>query len=107
MAAQKNTTGRVRLIYRRSSVLLKCVLLSCIVLSTAALCVLGASVQTANRRAEQLEVRAALLQQDNQELAERIAELGSAESVKQIAMEVLGLVDPDAVFYCPVEPENP
>jgi len=47
------------------------------------------------------------LQQDNQELAERIAELGSAESVKQIAMEVLGLVDPDAVFYCPVEPENP
>lgn len=107
MAAQKSTAGRVRLIYRRSSVLLKCVVLSCIVLSTIALWTLGASVHAANMEAEQLQEQAALLQQENQELAERIAELGTAESVKQIAMEILGLVDPDAVFYCPVEPEKP
>ena len=39
------------------------------------------------------------MEQENQDLKDRISILGSVESVKQIANEVLGLVDKDTVIF--------
>ena len=48
---------------------------------------------------EQLRQEAAALEQENQDLKDRISILGSVESVKQIANEILGLVDKDTVIF--------
>ena len=45
------------------------------------------------------KLEAAALEQENQDLKDRISILGSVESVKQIATEILGLVDKDTVIF--------
>ena len=94
-----NLLSRIRLVYRRSSVLLKCVVLAAIVLSTVTVITLSAARQEALQREAQLRHEAAILEQENQELTDRISILGTVESVKQIANEILGLVDPDSVIF--------
>ena len=46
-----------------------------------------------------LQSQAIALQQENAELTERIAELGTENSIRRIAREQLGLMDPSAEFY--------
>ncbi len=101
MAAKKHPFRRIRLIYRRSSTLVKCVVLAAIVLSTAALLILRTSIQTAQDRQQILQQQAAQLEQDNRRLTQYIAELGTVQSVKRIATQELGLVDPDSQFFTP------
>lgn len=101
MAMQKNFLSRIRLVYRRSSTLVKCVVLATIVLCTVTLLTLRASIADSNRQAEDLRSQAAQLEQENRKLEQEISGLGSVESVKQIANEELGLVDPDTVVYSP------
>jgi cell division protein FtsB len=43
------------------------------------------------------------LEQAQQDLQNRIDDLGTDEAVRQIAQEELGLVDPDTVIIIPVE----
>lgn len=107
MAAKNNPFSRIRLVYRRSSPLLKCVVLATIILSTAALIVLRISLQSAQDRQAQLQAQAAQLQEENRRLTQYIAELGTVESVKRIATLELGLVDPDSQFFTPSETEIP
>ena len=101
MAAPKKPLSRIRLVYRRSSTLLKCVVLATIILSTAALVILRTSIQSEKSQQAQLQEQAAQLQQDNQVLTRYIAELGTVQSVKRIATLELGLVDPDSQFFIP------
>ena len=101
MAAKKLSFRRIRLIYRRSSTLVKCVVLAAIVLSTAALLILRTSIQTEQERQQILQQQAAQLEEDNRRLTRYIAELGTTHSVKRIAMQELGLVDPDSQFFTP------
>ena len=101
MAAKRNPFHRIRLVYRRSSTLLKCVVLATIILSTAALVILRTSIQSEKSQQAQLQEQAAQLQQDNQVLTRYIAELGTVQSVKRIATLELGLVDPDSQFFIP------
>ncbi len=103
MAKRKNLLGRIRLVYRRSSPLLKCVVLATIVLSTAALLILRSSIRELKQNTDRLRAEAAQLEQQNQKLEKSIAELGTIQSIKRIAGEELGLVDPDSVFFEPVE----
>jgi len=100
---KKNPLFRIRLIYRRSSPLLKCVVLAAIVLSTAALITLRTSILQTQSQTDDLRSQAAQLEQENAKLEKSIAELGTLQSVKSIAMAELGLVDPDAEFFTPVE----
>ena len=51
------------------------------------------------KQAEILRQEAAVLEQENQILRDRISILGTVESVKQIARDILGLVDPDTVIF--------
>ena len=101
MKAIRTPLGHIRLIYRRSSMLTKCVVLAAIVLSTLALIALRISIQTQQARQQQLQEQAAQLEYENYQLTRQIAEIGTVESVKRIATEELGLVDPDSQFFTP------
>lgn len=101
MAAKKHPFRRVRLIYRRSSTLVKCVVLVAIVLSTGALLILRESIQTAQEKQQMLQQQAAQLEMDNRMLTQYIAELGTVQSVKRIASQELGFVDPNSQFFIP------
>ena len=101
MTARKNLFSRIRLVYRRSSTLTKCVVLAAIVLSTVALLTLTAAIRDAQAAIEANRIEAAALEQQNTKLEEDIAGLGSLESDKALAEEKLGLVDPDTVVFTP------
>ncbi len=89
---------RIRLVYRRSSTLTKAVVLSAVVLSMAALIALRLSICAAQDRTQDLADQAAQLEHENQELEEKKDNLGSADSVEQIAKDELGMVDKDTVI---------
>lgn len=97
----RNPLGHIRLIYRRSSPLTKCVVLAAIVLSTLALIALRVGIQAQQARQQKLQEQVAQLEYENYQLAKQIAEIGTVESVKRIATEELGLVDPDSQFFVP------
>lgn len=99
----KNPFRRIRLVYRRSSTLLKCVVLVTILLSTAALIAIRAAILQSQAEAEALRATAASLEQENQQLEKSIAELGTIQSIKSIATTQLGLVDPNTEFFTPAD----
>ncbi len=103
MSNMQKTSRKIRLVYRRSPLLLKCVVLVAIVLPTLALITLRSSILEQQERAADLRMKAAQLEQQNTILEQNIAELGTEKSVRRIAGEKLGLVDPDTTFFCPTE----
>ena len=103
MADRKNPFRRIRLVYRRSSTLLKCAVLAVVVLSTVALLSIHFATAQARQEGVALREKAARLEQANMELTQSIAQVGTVQSIKRIAMEQLGLVDPDAEFFDPVD----
>ncbi len=98
---KRNPFGHIRLIYRRSSMLVKCVVLVTVLLSTAALLALRISIQSQQSQQQDLQQQAAKLEQENRALTKSIAQLGTVESIKRIATLELGLVDPDSQFFTP------
>lgn len=90
---------RFRLVYRRSSTLLKCVVLAMILTGTLALVVLRSALLQTESKTEDLRHEAATLAQENQELERSISQLGTVQSVKELANKLLGLVDPDTVIF--------
>lgn len=103
MAGIMGILRRVRLVYRRSSVLTKTVVLSAGVLAMAALLTLNLTIEGVRNKTNELKDQAAQLEQENSQLEENIGNLGSVEGVEQIAKDELGLVDPDTVI---IEPEE-
>ena len=106
MANRKNPFRRIRLVYRRSSTLLKCAVLAVIVLSTVALLAIHFTIGQTKQDTEALRQEAARLEMENRQLTEYIAEVGTVQSIKRIAMEQLGLADPNSEFFKPVD-SNP
>ena len=98
---KKNPFSHIRLVYRRSSILVKSVVLATLVVSILALVILRVSIQSQKAQQVELEHEAAVLEQENRALTKQIAELGTVESVKRIATLQLGLVDPDSQFFTP------
>lgn len=101
--ASRNPFDRIRLVYRRSSVFLKVLVLVTLLASIAALVALRVTVSNYQQQKQVLQAQAIVLQQENQELTERIAELGTKESIRRIATEELGLVSPGSKFFNPGE----
>ena len=98
---------RFRLVYRRSSNLLKCVVAVTIVLCIVTLATLAYKTADAKDQADALRKEAALLEEEQQQLNQQIALLGSAQSTVRIAMEQLGLVEPGTIIFEPVFPTDP
>ena len=101
MAAKRPFFSRIKLVYRPSSTLLKCVVIAAIILSTICLMVLRSAILEFQQIKDTLRQEGAMLQQENAELSERIDELGTVQSVLYIAAEKLGLVSPDAIIFLP------
>ena len=103
MAKVIDMLSRVKLVCKRSSNLTKAVILCTIVLSTAALLTMRHTLLGLQDQTNDLRDQAALLEQENGKLQDKIDSLGSVDSVKDIAKEELDLVDPDSVI---IEPEG-
>lgn len=101
--AKPNLFQRIRLVYRRSSLFMKVLVLVTILVSTAALLALRNLTLGYQQQRQALQAQALQLQQENAELTEYIAELGTEDSIRRIAMEELGLMDPNAQFFNPGE----
>lgn len=99
--AQRNPFHRIRLVYRRSPLFLKALVLVTILASAAALLALRASMAGYQEQKQALYTQAVSLQQENAELAERIAELGTKDSIRRIAIEQLDMIDPGAKIFNP------
>ena len=93
--------SRFRLVHKRGSPITKMVIIGAVVLSLVALLVLHSLTLQARQEAEQWRNTAQQLEQENQTLEQKIANLGSLEGIKDIAQELLGLVFPNTVIITP------
>ena len=94
---------KVKIVFRSSSRLLKLVVTVLIVFSLAALLALAWVRGGIAGQIQKLKEEAAAMEQENQELQDKIDDLGSVQSVQDIAREELGLVDPDTIVIQPEE----
>ena len=101
--AGPNPLARIRLVFSRSSTTVKWVVLAALVLSTLALMVLRFALLETKDRLENKRNEAAALEQDNRELSRAISQLGTVQSVEDLAGKLLGLVDPDTIIFLPEE----
>ena len=101
MAELKKIFSRTRLVYRRSQTAVKVVLIVFLVLCIGALTALRLSMDKVSADTEDLRSKAAELAAENEELKEDIANLGSVQSVVDIAEDELGMVQPGTVIIQP------
>ena len=92
---------------RKHSLRRKIILLVAIVFCTATLLILRTMIQNTRQESENLRATAAWYEQENAELTQNIALLGTEKSIRRIATEELGLVDPDATFFQSIDSTNP
>ena len=99
MAAGENPLRRIRLVYRRSSNTLKIVVIAALVLGTLSLLMLRGAILHMEQKTEELRQQAAVLEQENEKLEKSISQLGTVQSVTELAEKYLGLVDPNTVIF--------
>lgn len=87
------------LVYRHSSLLLKCAVLATIVLSTAALTVLSAGIDHYQSEKDRLRNQAARLEQEIEDQENLMKEKDTVRGIKDIATKELGYVESDTTFY--------
>ena len=100
--AEKNPTPRKEKVEIRStSAVLKILLIVLILFSIVALIALRWVHNGILTQIDDLKEEASGLEYSNEELNRKIEELGSVQSIQDIAKEELGLVDPDTVLIDP------
>lgn len=92
---------KYRVVYKKSSPLVRILILLAVLFSTITLVTLHATIQQSRSQYEAMRQHAAVLEESNQDIIHRIDEMGTLESVIQIAMERLGLVLPDTTIFDP------
>ena len=102
MTQLKEMFSRIKLVRHRSSNLTKIVVIVTIVLCMGALVTLRLAMNRIEKDTEALAAQAAELEQGNSDLTTQIGQLGSVQSVLDIARQELGLVNPDTVVFEPV-----
>ena len=93
--------SRFRLVRKPSSRITVMVLAGTLVVSLVALLILHSLTLQARNDAEYWRNVAQTLEQQNQQLTDKIGKLGTLEGIKDIAQEVLGMVFPDTVIITP------
>ena len=99
MLSIRSILSQYQLQYRRTSTLNKVVIAAAVVLSSITLLSLRLVQWEAEENLADLRQQAAALEQSNNELRQDIDELGTADSIREIAQEELGLVDPDTIIF--------
>ena len=90
---------KYRVVFKKTRPVVKAVILITILLSTIALVTLYATIEQSRNQYEDMRQQAGMLEENNQTLAQRIEQMGTLESIIQIAMERLGLVLPDSTIF--------
>lgn len=98
MANLSSFLSRFQLQYRRTPTLNKVVVAAAIVLSSVTLVSLRLAHWEAKARLAELTQQIAAQEQSNDALRQDIDELGTTDSIREIAREELGLVDPDTII---------
>ena len=99
---QKNTPPKkVKVEVRPASNILKIILILLILFSIVALIALRWVHNGILTQIDDLKEEASELEHANDELEEKTQELGSVQSIEDIAQEELGLVDPDTILIDP------
>ena len=98
MANLSSFLSRFQLQYRRTPTLNKVVVAAAIVLSSVTLVSLRLAHWEAKARLAELTQQIAAQEQCNDALRQDIDELGTTDSIREIAREELGLVDPDTII---------
>ena len=101
MKKRKNPLKNVQVVVRSSPKVLKVVLILVIVLSIAALGTLRLVHIGIQNEIQDLKEEAADFEHANSELDQKIQDPDSVQSVKDIAKEELGLVEPDTILIDP------
>ena len=89
----------IRLVFDKSSVLLKTAVSAAIALCTLVLVTIRVNTWQAEDQIRRLKEQAAVLETENARLQQQVDGLGTVESIRAIAAEKLGLVDPDTIIF--------
>lgn len=90
---------KYRVVFKKSSPLVKTFLVIAILLSTVALVMLYANIEQSRNQYEAMRQHAGMLEENNANLNQQINDFGTLDSIIQIAMERLGLVLPDTTIF--------
>ena len=101
MAQRQNPFQNVKVVLRPSPRKLKVVFILLILASLITLTALGVVRWHIESRTQAALDQAAGLEHENAELTDRIDSIDSSSTIKDIAREDLGLVDPDTVIINP------
>ena len=101
MSKLEKFISKFQLVKLRSRKITIIMLIVAIVLTTGALTALHLFKSQLQNRNDALREEAARLEMENAALQEDIDQVGSIQSIVEIAEKELGLVQPDAVFYQP------
>ena len=101
MAEKKNPPVRRKVVFRPAPPMLKIAACLLILFSMAALLALRWVHNGIREETQILTDQAAAAQAENAELTEKIGALGSVQSVKDIARDEMGLVDPNTILIDP------
>ena len=99
MANLSSFLSRFQLQYRRTPTLHKVAVAAAIVLSSITLICLRLAHWENEEKLSELRHQVSAMEQQNEELRQDIDGLGTTDSIRQIAQEKLGLVDPDTIIY--------
>ena len=101
MANEKIPLRNVQITFRKSSPLVKVVVICAILLFSIAMITMRLSQRNLEKQTAQLEREAASLVAENEKLEEKIDDVGSVQSIQDIAQELLDMIFPDTVFFEP------
>lgn len=106
MAKKNSFSDRVRFVYTRSPILLKCAVLVTLVVCIGALTVLRIGINQYQNETDTLRAQAAELENQNAQQEELTRQKDTVDGIKAIAEEKLNMVDDDTVFYDVVPNQN-
>ena len=101
MAQLRSFLASVRLVYKKTPTLTKIVVSVAVVLSMVALLVLHGAINATRAETEELRQQAIALEQEQALLDQYKQEKGTIREVIRIAMERLGLIEPDSIVIQP------
>lgn len=101
MGREKPLFRNIKLVFHPSSRTLKIAVIALILFSMIALIALTWVRTGIRSRTEDMRSEAAVLEEENAALEEKIGNQGALENILEIAREFLGLVDPDTIIIDP------
>ena len=98
MEKERLLFGKVKVVFHPSSRALKIAVIVLIVFSMIALTALTWVKVSIRNRTEDMRAEAAVLGEEIGVLQDKIDNLGTLESIRELALEFLGLADPDSII---------